>query len=65
MMKAVVKAKPEPGLWLEDVPLPTVGGDDCQISAKEKGVRRRGGRLSKFVLVPGTQGRANSQLYGL
>jgi len=27
-MKAVVKAKPEPGLWLEEVPVPEVGGDD-------------------------------------
>ena len=31
MMKAVVKAKAEPGLWLEDVPVPEVGGDDVLI----------------------------------
>ena len=31
MMKAVVKAKPEPGLWLEEVPVPTVRGDDVLI----------------------------------
>ena len=31
MMKAVVKAKPELGLWLEEVPVPTVGGDDVLI----------------------------------
>src|SRR4249920_205824 len=31
MMKAVVKAKREPGLWLEDVPVPGVGGDDVLI----------------------------------
>ena len=30
-MKAVVKAKPEPGLWLEEVPVPTVRGDDVLI----------------------------------
>ena len=30
-MKAVVKAKREPGLWLEDVPVPEVGGDDVLI----------------------------------
>ena len=30
-MKAVVKAKPEPGLWLEEVPIPEVGGDDVLI----------------------------------
>ena len=30
-MKAIVKAKAEPGLWLEDVPVPTVGGDDVLI----------------------------------
>src|SRR5215217_5260415 len=31
MMKAVVKAKREPGLWLEEVPLPEVGGDDVLV----------------------------------
>jgi D-arabinose 1-dehydrogenase-like Zn-dependent alcohol dehydrogenase len=31
MMKAVVKAKREPGLWLEEVPVPEVGGDDVLI----------------------------------
>ncbi|PYJ10707.1 MAG: L-threonine 3-dehydrogenase, partial [Verrucomicrobia bacterium] len=30
-MKAVVKAKPEPGLWLEEVPVPKIGGDDVLI----------------------------------
>ena len=30
-MKAVVKAKPEPGLWLEEVPIPQVGRDDVLI----------------------------------
>jgi threonine 3-dehydrogenase len=31
MMKAVVKANREPGLSLEDVPIPEVGGDDVLI----------------------------------
>ena len=31
MMKAVVKAKREPGLWLQDVPIPDVGGGDVLI----------------------------------
>src|SRR6266567_4149941 len=31
MMKAVVKAKPEPGLWLEEVPVPKVEDDDVLI----------------------------------
>src|SRR6187397_1900757 len=31
MMKAVVKAKREPGLWLEDGPVPEVGSDDVLI----------------------------------
>src|SRR5438034_11228245 len=30
-MKAVVKAKPEPGLWLEEVPVPKVSDDDVLI----------------------------------
>jgi len=32
MMKAVVKAKAEPGLWLEEVLVPEVRGDDVRIS---------------------------------
>src|SRR5947209_7835239 len=31
MMKAVVKAKAEPGLWLEEVPVPEAKGDDVLI----------------------------------
>src|SRR5438552_3006280 len=31
MMQAVVKAKAEPGLWLQEVPLPDVKGDDVLI----------------------------------
>jgi threonine dehydrogenase-like Zn-dependent dehydrogenase len=30
-MKAVVKARAEPGLWLEEVPVPEVRGDDVLI----------------------------------
>jgi threonine 3-dehydrogenase len=30
-MQAVVKAKAEPGLWLEEVPIPEVRGDDVRI----------------------------------
>ena len=30
-MKAVVKAKAEPGLWLEEVPVPKIRGDDVLI----------------------------------
>src|ERR1700752_2852785 len=30
-MKAVVKSKAEPGLWLEEVPVPEVKGDDVLI----------------------------------
>jgi threonine 3-dehydrogenase len=31
MMKAVVKARAEPGLWLEEVPVPAGRGDDVLI----------------------------------
>jgi threonine 3-dehydrogenase len=31
MIKAVVKAKAQPGLWLEEVPVPEVRGDDVLI----------------------------------
>src|SRR5512132_273867 len=38
MMKAVVKAKREPGLWLEDVPVPEVGGDDVLIRVSKASI---------------------------
>src|SRR5262245_13344301 len=37
-MKAVVKAKREPGLWLEDVPVPEVGGDEVLIRVSKASI---------------------------
>ncbi len=37
-MKALVKAKPEPGLWLEDVPVPEVGINDVLIRVRRTGI---------------------------
>ena len=37
-MKALVKARAEPGLWLEDVPVPAVGRDDVLIRVLGTGV---------------------------
>ncbi len=37
-MKALVKAKSEPGLWLEDVPRPTVGINDVLIRVDRTGI---------------------------
>lgn len=33
-MKALVKAKPEPGIWMEDVPVPVIGPTDVLIKIK-------------------------------
>lgn len=33
-MKALVKSKAEPGLWLEDVPEPAVGPNDVRIAVR-------------------------------
>ena len=30
-MKALVKAKAEPGIWLREIPVPEVGPDDVRI----------------------------------
>jgi threonine 3-dehydrogenase len=30
-MKALVKSKPEPGLWLEEVPIPEIGINDVLV----------------------------------
>ena len=37
-MKALVKARPEPGLWLEDVPEPTIGINDVLIRVLRTGI---------------------------
>ena len=37
-MKALVKSKREPGLWLEDVPKPTIGHNDVLIKIKKTGI---------------------------
>jgi len=37
-MKALVKARAEPGLWLEDVPVPPVGRDDVLVRVLSTGV---------------------------
>ncbi len=37
-MKALVKARPEPGLWMEDVPAPTIGPNDVLIRVKKTGI---------------------------
>ncbi len=33
-MKALVKSRPEPGLWLEDAPIPEIGVNDVLIKVK-------------------------------
>ena len=37
-MKALVKARPEPGLWLEDVPIPTPGSHDVLIRVRKNSI---------------------------
>ncbi len=37
-MKALVKAKPEPGLWMQDVPEPTYGINDVLIRVRKTGI---------------------------
>jgi len=37
-MKALVKAKPEVGLWMEDVPVPTLGINDVLIKVDRTGI---------------------------
>ncbi len=37
-MKALVKARPVPGLWIEDVPAPSIGRDDVLIRVLRTGV---------------------------
>ncbi len=38
LMKALVKSKPEKGIWMSDVPLPTVGHNDVLIKIKKTAI---------------------------
>ena len=38
MMTALVKSKPEPGLWMESRPVPEIGPDDVLIRIKKTGI---------------------------
>src|SRR5439155_309677 len=38
MAKALVKSKPEPGLWLEEVPQPAIGINDVLIQVDRTGI---------------------------
>ena len=38
MMKALVKAKPEPGLWMENVPVPEPGPNDVLIKVRKSAI---------------------------
>ena len=37
-MKALVKEKPEPGLWLDDQPIPEIGPDDVLVKVHKTGI---------------------------
>ncbi len=37
-MKALVKSKPEPGLWIEEIPEPTIGINDVLIKVRYTGI---------------------------
>ena len=37
-MKAIVKSKAEPGLWIEDVPEPELSINDVMIRTKKGGI---------------------------
>ena len=37
-MKALVKPKPEPGLWLEEQPSPAIGPDDVLVKVHKTGI---------------------------
>ena len=38
VMKALVKAKPEPGVWMDDQPIPVIGPDDVLIKVRRTGI---------------------------
>ena len=38
MMRALVKAKAEPGIWMERVPIPEIGPNDVLIKVKKSAI---------------------------
>ena len=51
-MKALVKAKPEPGLWMEYVPVPEVGPTDVLIKVRKSAICGTDVHIWKTVPVP-------------
>ena len=37
-MRALVKAKPEPGIWMEDRPIPEIGPEDVLVKIHKTGI---------------------------
>jgi threonine 3-dehydrogenase len=52
-MKALVKAKAEPGLWLQDVPEPAVGINDVLIKVLKTGICGTDVKMYKQPLTGG------------
>ena len=38
MMRALVKAKPEPGIWMERVPIPEIGPNDVLVKVRKTAI---------------------------
>ena len=51
-MKAIVKIKPEKGIWMTDVPMPVVGPNDVLIKVKNQRFV-----APTFTSISGTNGR--------
>ena len=59
MMRALVKAKAEPGIWMEEVPVPEIGPNDVLIKVKKTGDLRH--RRAHLQLGPvGAEDRAGA-----
>ena len=51
MMKALVKAKPEPGIWMEHVPVPEIGPNDVLIRVKKSAICGTDVHIHAMVMV--------------
>ena len=38
MMRALVKSRPEPGIWMEERPVPEIGADDVLVKVHKTGI---------------------------
>ena len=53
-MKALVKAKPEPGIWMQEEPMPETGPNDVRIQIRKTAICGTDVHISRWAIEHGS-----------